>query len=201
MHANDGRHVQRDTLTERAARSVRLWLAVFGTFVLCFGCERLTTAAEQDTATFVSPTPTAIPAKTPRPTPPSSPTPFSPSPKPTPPPTKTTKPPPPEPETDPSFETCRDAIAEGFGPYVQGEDPEYDWYDDRDEDGVVCEEPDSDDDEQEPAEEPEPESDTDPRFDTCGEANDAGYGPYVRGQDPEYDWYQDRDNDGIVCER
>ena len=41
---------------------------------------------------------------------------------------------------------------------------------------------------------------TDPHFGTCGEANDAGYGPYVRGEDPEYDWYDDRDNDGRVCE-
>jgi hypothetical protein len=42
---------------------------------------------------------------------------------------------------------------------------------------------------------------TDPRFGTCREANAAGYGPYVRGQDPEYDWYMDRDHDGIDCER
>lgn len=42
---------------------------------------------------------------------------------------------------------------------------------------------------------------TDPRFDTCGDANDNGYGPYVSGADPEYDWYTDRDNDGRVCER
>ncbi|GAA1976763.1 hypothetical protein GCM10009798_42460 [Nocardioides panacihumi] len=40
----------------------------------------------------------------------------------------------------------------------------------------------------------------DPRFGTCGEAIAAGYGPYVRGVDPEYDWYTDRDGDGIVCE-
>ncbi|WP_082590339.1 DUF1524 domain-containing protein [Phycicoccus sp. Soil748] len=42
---------------------------------------------------------------------------------------------------------------------------------------------------------------TDPRFGTCREANAAGYGPYRRGVDPEYDWYQDRDHDGLVCER
>lgn len=42
---------------------------------------------------------------------------------------------------------------------------------------------------------------TDPRFRTCGEANAAGYGPYRKGVDPEYDWYQDRDGDGLVCER
>jgi hypothetical protein len=43
-------------------------------------------------------------------------------------------------------------------------------------------------------------SGTDPRFNTCGEANDNGYGPYREGADPEYDWYQDRDSDGVVCE-
>jgi len=42
---------------------------------------------------------------------------------------------------------------------------------------------------------------TDQRFDYCYEANDAGYGDYVEGQDPEYAWYDDADNDGIVCER
>ncbi len=41
---------------------------------------------------------------------------------------------------------------------------------------------------------------TDPRFSTCTAAKAAGYGPYVRGRDPEYYWYTDRDNDGIVCE-
>ena len=41
---------------------------------------------------------------------------------------------------------------------------------------------------------------TDPRFGTCREANAAGYGNYQRGSDPEYDWYQDRDKDGSVCE-
>ncbi|WP_119729978.1 MULTISPECIES: excalibur calcium-binding domain-containing protein [Thermomonospora] len=38
-------------------------------------------------------------------------------------------------------------------------------------------------------------------FDTCAEANRAGYGPYRRGTDPEYGWYQDRDGDGVVCEQ
>ena len=41
---------------------------------------------------------------------------------------------------------------------------------------------------------------TDPQFSYCYEANDAGYGNYVQGQDPEYDWYDDNDNDGTVCE-
>jgi len=41
----------------------------------------------------------------------------------------------------------------------------------------------------------------DPRFDTCGQANGAGYGPYQQGRDPEYAWYVDRDSDGLACER
>lgn len=40
----------------------------------------------------------------------------------------------------------------------------------------------------------------DPRFRTCTDATAAGYGPYVRGRDPEYDWYVDADSDGVVCE-
>lgn len=52
-----------------------------------------------------------------------------------------------------------------------------------------------------PTRKPPPAPKTDPRFDTCKAANASGYGPYVEGEDPEYDWYQDRDGDGIVCER
>lgn len=48
---------------------------------------------------------------------------------------------------------------------------------------------------------PDPEpGGSDPRFDTCTAAKAAGYGPYVRGVDPEYEWYRDADNDGQVCE-
>ena len=52
------------------------------------------------------------------------------------------------------------------------------------------------------AAEPNPTGTTelDPRFDTCEEANDAGYVDYRRGIDPEYEWYDDADNDGVVCE-
>lgn len=41
---------------------------------------------------------------------------------------------------------------------------------------------------------------TDPRFDTCKAAKAEGFGPYVQGKDPEYDWYRDGDSDGIVRE-
>ena len=40
----------------------------------------------------------------------------------------------------------------------------------------------------------------DPRFATCKAAKAAGFGPYVRGKDPEYSWYRDGDSDGTVCE-
>jgi hypothetical protein len=51
--------------------------------------------------------------------------------------------------------------------------------------------------------EPQPAVDTadmDPHFDTCKEANDAGYANYQKGVDPEYEWYFDSDDDGVVCE-
>ena len=41
--------------------------------------------------------------------------------------------------TDPRFGTCKEAIANGYGPYQSGVDPEYGWYTDRDKDGLVCE--------------------------------------------------------------
>ena len=45
----------------------------------------------------------------------------------------------PQPSTDPRFSYCYEANAAGYGPYYQGQDPEYGWYDDRDGDGIVCE--------------------------------------------------------------
>ncbi|MEU6743730.1 excalibur calcium-binding domain-containing protein [Streptosporangium sandarakinum] len=48
---------------------------------------------------------------------------------------------------------------------------------------------------------PPPPAGDDPRFATCKEANAHGYSDYQRGVDPEYDWYDDRDGDGRVCER
>ena len=41
----------------------------------------------------------------------------------------------------------------------------------------------------------------DPDYGTCAEARRAGAGPYYRGPDPEYEWYRDTDDDGVVCER
>jgi len=41
---------------------------------------------------------------------------------------------------------------------------------------------------------------TDPRFATCTKAKAQGYGPYIKGVDPEYEWYRDADRDGRVCE-
>lgn len=42
---------------------------------------------------------------------------------------------------------------------------------------------------------------THPRFSSCAEAARNGFrGPYVRGVNSEYAWYQDRDRDGVVCE-
>lgn len=41
---------------------------------------------------------------------------------------------------------------------------------------------------------------TDPDMGTCKAAKAAGYGPYYKGKDPEYYYYNDRDHDGVVCE-
>lgn len=41
---------------------------------------------------------------------------------------------------------------------------------------------------------------TSPRFGTCKEAKANGFGPFVKGLHPEYDWYRDADRDGTVCE-
>jgi hypothetical protein len=41
----------------------------------------------------------------------------------------------------------------------------------------------------------------DPNYGTCKQAIAAGKGPYFQDRDPEYAYYNDRDRDGIVCER
>jgi len=40
----------------------------------------------------------------------------------------------------------------------------------------------------------------DPHYTSCKQAKAAGYGPYYRGRDAEYNWYRDGDSDGITCE-
>ncbi|MDN4489588.1 DUF1524 domain-containing protein [Demequina sp. SYSU T00068] len=40
---------------------------------------------------------------------------------------------------DPRYDTCQEAAAAGYGPYVDGVDAEYGWYRDGDRDGTVCE--------------------------------------------------------------
>lgn len=47
---------------------------------------------------------------------------------------------------------------------------------------------------------PPPGRQPDPRYATCAEVKVHGLGPYYRGQDVEYGWYRDQDNDGIACE-
>lgn len=45
-----------------------------------------------------------------------------------------------QPGTDPQFSSCAEAARNGYsGPYYQGVDAEYSWYEDRDKDGIVCE--------------------------------------------------------------
>jgi hypothetical protein len=53
-----------------------------------------------------------------------------------------------------------------------------------------------------PAQDVAPVSDgvRDPNYGTCTVALANGAGPYRQGIDPEYEWYRDRDNDGVVCE-
>jgi endonuclease YncB( thermonuclease family) len=46
---------------------------------------------------------------------------------------------PPSSATDPRFGTCKEAKANGYGPYYVGVHVEYNWYRDADKDGIVCE--------------------------------------------------------------
>lgn len=98
-----------------------------------------TVLSTTDVATTLAPTTAAAPTTT------AAPVTVPPTPAPTappqtvafvapPPPTQ-----PPAPATDPRFDTCKDAKANGFGPYSRGTDPEYNWYRDADSDGIVCE--------------------------------------------------------------
>lgn len=112
-----------------------------------------TTATETTPAPTVAVTPPPTIAQTAPPTTeppvvvtpaPTVPPTFAPVPPPTPPPTAAPTLPPviepiAEPATDPRFGTCKEAKANGYGPYRQGVDPEYAWYRDSDHDGVDCE--------------------------------------------------------------
>jgi endonuclease YncB( thermonuclease family) len=89
----------------------------------------VTLDAEREMPAEPAPAP-AEPAPAPAPAP-VAPAPVAPAPAPAPAPA--------DPATDPQFRTCRDAIAAGYGNYQQGVDPEYNWYQDRDGDGWVCE--------------------------------------------------------------
>ncbi|MCG5212124.1 excalibur calcium-binding domain-containing protein [Streptosporangium soli] len=40
----------------------------------------------------------------------------------------------------------------------------------------------------------------DPKFPSCKEATDAGYGPYFKESHPEYAYYPDNDKDGVACD-
>ncbi len=51
----------------------------------------------------------------------------------------------------------------------------------------------------EPAPAPAPAPAVDQRYPYCKDLP-SGLGNYRQGVDPEYEWYQDRDHDGIVCE-
>jgi hypothetical protein len=99
------------------------------------------------------------------------------------------------------YADCDAASAKTDVPIAKG-DPGYRKALDLDRDGLACEI--YDDDPLVQQDEPDIDSDseggTDPRYSTCAKANDAGYGPYVRGKDLEYAWYRDRDSDGVVCE-
>jgi hypothetical protein len=113
--------------------------------------------------------------------------------------TKTAKPTPTRTTAKPVYFANCDAVADAGLSEIRKGRPGYRTALDHDGDDIACE---ADDDE--PTADDDGTGDdsggTDPRFATCAAAQKAGYGPYTEGQDPEYDWYQDRDNDGEVCE-
>jgi len=91
------------------------------------------------------------------------------------------------------FASCAVARAAGAAPIprdAEGYRSELD----PDNDGVACEEAG-------PAPvTPATSASNDPQFDSCKQAKANGYGPYVRGRDPEYYWYHDPNRDGVVCD-
>ncbi|WP_198171046.1 excalibur calcium-binding domain-containing protein [Actinoplanes awajinensis] len=102
-----------------------------------------------------------------------------------------------------SYTDCDDVEAAGKAPIRKGQAGFQKKFD-LDGDGKGCELNGDDNpllqDDEDQDSEPDEDAGTDPRFSSCAKANAAGYGPYQEGSDPEYDWYQDRDGDGEVCE-
>ena len=102
-----------------------------------------------------------------------------------------------------SYADCAEVAAAGKAPIRKGQSGFQKKFD-LDADGKGCELNGDDDpllqDDEDQDSDPDDGGGTDPRFPSCAKANAAGYGPYREGSDPEYDWYQDRDSDGVVCE-
>ncbi|MEV4624874.1 excalibur calcium-binding domain-containing protein [Micromonospora sp. NPDC049523] len=99
------------------------------------------------------------------------------------------------------YANCTAVRAAGKAPLAKGK-PGYRAALDADGDGVACETTEGGGTAPKPPAPPPPAEGggNDPRFSTCAKAKAAGYGPYRRGVDPEYSWYRDADNDGVVCE-
>ncbi|HET8659544.1 MAG TPA: excalibur calcium-binding domain-containing protein [Micromonosporaceae bacterium] len=91
------------------------------------------------------------------------------------------------------FADCAAARVAGAAPIPRGAEG-YRPVLDPDGDGVACEEEGTT-----PAT-PATSPSNDPRFENCKQAKANGYGPYVRGRDAEYYWYNDPNRDGVVCD-
>jgi hypothetical protein len=109
--------------------------------ILLVGCSTTSPSESTEPLASVAPIESAAATTRPAPKPTAKParTTTRPAPKPAPTTRRAAAAPPPAPKTDPQFSTCKKAKAAGYGPYVQGEDPEYAWYKDADSDGTVCE--------------------------------------------------------------
>lgn len=104
-----------------------------GTWSFVLASDSTLQSAVSYTETKPAPPTTAPPTLPPQTSPPQT------SPPQTLPPQTTPPPPPANNGTDPHFGTCKEAKANGYGPYYSGQDVEYGWYRDADSDGIVCE--------------------------------------------------------------